>query len=52
MTQDKRDGHVVLVSLMADQLFGQFLIGKKNWPISETEQLFLSNLLISYVQLE
>ena len=39
-----RDVHVVLVSLMTDQLSGQFLIfwlAKKNWPFSETGQSIL-----------
>ena len=47
---DKRDVHVVLFSLLADQLSSQFLIfygwPKENCPISETEQFFLSTLLI------
>ena len=44
-----RDVHVVLFSLLADQLSGQFLIfyglPKENCPISESGHFFLSTLL-------
>ena len=51
---NSRDVHVVLVSLLADQLSSQFFFifwsPKKNWPVSETGNFFLSTLLNFFFQ--
>ena len=50
VSKDKRDVHVVLVSLLADQLSSQFLVlfwsAQKNVQSQRSDNIFLSTLLI------